>query len=127
MKRSPIRRSHRSSSARSGGVPRNPKHLDVIRSLPCILAGDPRHECRGRVEAAHAGWGRGRGQKAPDETAIPMCSALHRTGKYSQHAIPKTFWSYWNLDRSALIEKYAAMTANDPESSLCSVLFVEEL
>lgn len=104
-------KARRNPKRRSGGVPENPAFLKFIRTLPCILHGDPRHVCSGRIEAAHIGWGRGRGQKAPDETAVPMCSSLHRTGEFAQHKTPKTFWQYWKLDRAALMAKYQAAFA----------------
>jgi hypothetical protein len=46
------------------------------------------------------------GQKGPDEDALPMCSRLHRTGKYSHHDLPKTFWIHWGLDRHKLVAKH---------------------
>lgn len=97
---------------RSGGVPQNPHFLAFIRRLPCLGAGLQStasghvHQCSGRVEAAHMGWGAGRGQKAPDETAGPMCVNLHRTGKYANEVLRKKFWEFWGLDREILIRRY---------------------
>ncbi len=93
---------------RSGGIPPNPKHQEFIRQLPCILADDSRHICQGRIEAAHCGIGSGMKRKAPDETCLPMCMGLHRTGRYSHHSLPRTFWDHWDLDREMLILEYQA-------------------
>lgn len=94
---------------RSGGFPPNEDHLDFIRSLQCILADDPRHECSGRIEAAHLGL-RGHRQKAADETTVPMCVNAHRSGKFAIHKGEKTFWSYWIIPtKEFLIEKYSAL------------------
>ena len=49
-----------------------------VKSLPCLLAGDElAGNCSGVVEADHAGIGVGIGQKAPDNTCIPLCSGHH--------------------------------------------------
>lgn len=94
---------------RSGGIPPNPKHLDMIRELACILADDPRHKCSGRVEAAHLG-ARGRSQKAPDETAAPLCASAHRTGIKALHKGEKTFFSYWIVrSKEILILDYSTL------------------
>ncbi len=94
---------------RSGGIPPNEDHLDLIRSMPCVLADDPRHKCSGRVEAMHLGT-RGRGQKAPDETAAPGCCGAHRTGRKSLHKGEKTFFSYWVVrSKDRLISDYSTL------------------
>ena len=94
---------------RSGGIPPNEAHLEMIRSLQCVLADDPRHTCSQRVEAAHLG-AHGRGRKAPDETAVPMCNSAHRTGRYSYHAGDKTFFKYWVVrSKERLILDYSTL------------------
>jgi hypothetical protein len=94
---------------RSGNIPQNQKHLDMIRELTCILADDPRHKCSGVVEAAHLG-ARGRGQKAPDETAVPMCANAHRTGIKALHKGEKTFFEYWVVrSKERLILDYSTL------------------
>src|SRR6185437_5210858 len=93
---------------RSGRIPPNYKHQDFIRTFPCLLAGDPRHVCHGKTEAAHCGINHGRGIKSPDETCLPMCRSLHLTGRYSHHSLPRTFWDHWGLDREGLILEYQA-------------------
>ena len=94
---------------RSGGIPQNPQHREFVRSLPCILQADPRHECSGKIEAAHVGKRR-RGQKSPDEESLPMCCRAHRTGKYSFHKGEKTFWSYWIIPtKEYLIDQHVKL------------------
>ncbi len=94
---------------RSGGIPPNEDHLDLIRSMDCVLAEDPRHTCSRRIEAAHLG-ARGRGQKAPDETAVPMCDSAHRTGIKALHKGEKTFFSYWIVrSKEVLISDYVTL------------------
>jgi hypothetical protein len=94
---------------RSGGIPPNEAHLDLIRSLECVLSEDPRHTCSRRIEAAHLG-NRGRGQKAPDETAVPMCDSAHRTGQKALQKGEKTFFSYWVVrSKEVLISDYATL------------------
>lgn len=68
----------------------------VVRELPPYAFAGPGHveavkratACGGRVEADHAG-DRGLGQKADDDTCIPLCSSHHRertdhTGTFRQ-------------------------------------------
>lgn len=102
-------RPKRRKVVRSGGIPPNPEHLDMIRGLQCILAEDPRHKCSGRVEAMHVGY-RGRGQKAPDETAVPGCTNAHRTGIKALHKGEKTFFAYWVVrSKDRLILDYSTL------------------
>lgn len=103
---------------RFGGIPQNPAYLAFVRVNQCILfglkvrsgklAGKYAHVCSGKLEAAHAGR-RGRGQKAADETALPMCTNGHRTGIHAHHKGTATFWGIWGLDKAKLIAKYNAL------------------
>ena len=80
--------------------PRNPKYLAWIRTLPCVVCGSPRG-----IEAAHTG-PHGMEQKAPDTSAIPLCSTHHRTGKDSYHRLgPRNFAELHNLDIPALVRR----------------------
>lgn len=63
------------------------------------------HVCDGQIEAAHTG-PHGRGQKAADETALPMCVSAHQTGKYAHHRIGRKFWDSWLLNQEILISKH---------------------
>ncbi len=48
-----------------------------VKCQPCLLAGvEEAGPCSGITEADHAG-DRGMGQKAPDDTCIPLCSGHH--------------------------------------------------
>jgi hypothetical protein len=60
---------------------RNPHYLRFIRTQPCCVCGRT-----WGVEAAHTG-PRGLGQKASDESCIPLCWVHHRTGRDSYHAL----------------------------------------
>ena len=100
----------RQKLVRSGGVPPNPKFLAFVRTLPCILVDHFNHRCGGGpIEAAHIGLGPGMGQKAPDETAVPMCPVAHRTGRWAFHSMPRSFFQHWSLDRELLILRYQHM------------------
>ena len=56
-------------------------YLSFLHSLPCVVTGT-----RDRIEAAHISfanpklghYGRGKGTKAPDRWAIPVCADEHR-------------------------------------------------
>lgn len=50
-------------------------YLGWVRARACVLAP---LGCFGRVQAHHAGTDRGMGQRAHDDTAIPLCAHHHR-------------------------------------------------
>lgn len=78
---------------------RDRKLLAWVRSLPCAVCG-----WRG-VESAHTG-PHGIGQKASDDTAIPLCRRDHRTGPRSLHLLgPVEFERVHGLDIAALRER----------------------
>lgn len=111
----PRPRKRRKFLVRLGGVLENPRFRAFVRTFPCLLS-DPdvvkykslMHVCSGRVEAAHTGLGTGMGQKTGDENCLPLCVSAHRTGKYSHHALGKSFWSFWGINREAEVEKMNA-------------------
>lgn len=88
----PMRRRHRKTDL---------PYLKWIRSRICAVS----RKCRGCIEAHHAGV-RGLGQKAGDQTAIPLCVKHHRLGDDSFHRLGKHFWAHHRLDRDALILGY---------------------
>lgn len=76
-------------------------YLDFIRTLPCVVTGTM------PVEAAHVSYaapkwgssGRGKGQKASDRFALPLCPDQHR----KQHSgNEKAFWRDHNIDPHAV-------------------------
>ena len=74
------------------------KHLDFIRSLPCVICGDntATEACHIRYsDAAHNKVNPGIGRKPSDEHTIPLCSKHHR----EQHRTSEIgFWRSYNLD-----------------------------
>ncbi len=50
--------------------------MERVRGLPCLVIylAPP---CLGDVVAHHAGIGRGMGQKADDDTCVPLCQGHH--------------------------------------------------
>jgi hypothetical protein len=65
--------------------------LLFVKQLPCLAEGlYVQHPCGGPTEANHAGR-RGVGQKAHDETAIPLCTAHHR--QWHDHRGPFRDWT----------------------------------
>ncbi len=84
MKRTPLKRTgplprstplkkRRATPRRSARV-RDAAYMDWIRQQPCALGRRYRH--KGTVHAHHAG-PRGFGQKASDDTTIPLCAHHH--------------------------------------------------
>jgi hypothetical protein len=75
-----------------------PKHLEFIRSLPCIVSGDNL-----TVEAAHIRFGdlradkrpTGLGEKADDMWTLPLSGEMHRL----QHTMDeRKFWQHVGID-----------------------------
>lgn len=73
-------------------------YLSFIRSLPCVVTG-----ARSSVEAAHLSfhstrhghYGRGKGTKAPDRWALPLCADEHRR----QHSMSEeAYWAQAGID-----------------------------
>lgn len=65
---------------------RNPKRLELIRSLPCCECGLPP-----RSEAAHSNFGehgKGKALKADDKYTIPLCRSCH--GQFDQNLSQRT-------------------------------------
>lgn len=81
MKRgTPMKRTRMKPGKRKTKYAQRERDIDYmlwVKTLPCLLAGNPEAgPCTGVVEADHAGE-RGLGQKAPDDTCIPLCSGHH--------------------------------------------------
>jgi hypothetical protein len=100
----------------------DPAYLEWITSLPCVVCVDIVSRLAGPTlerivansplrrfqedptEAHHAG-DHGLAQRAPDRTAIPLCTRHHRESRDSAHKLGKAFWQQWGIDRDALIRK----------------------
>jgi hypothetical protein len=71
-------------------------YMRWVKTMPCLLV-DVCVGCLGPVEAHHAGE-RGFGQKAPDDTCIPLCTAHHRAwhdGKWPFLGVSKEMRRSW--------------------------------
>lgn len=77
---------------------KNDRHLDFIRSLPCVCCGD-----NTTTEAAHirmsciamGKWYTGKSEKPSDCWTVPLCGKHHR----EQHAMnEKLFWDGMKID-----------------------------
>ena len=54
---------------------KDPEYMRFVRTQPCAMrVHDP---CEGPIEAHHAGRDRGLGQKAADDTCVPLCQKHH--------------------------------------------------
>jgi hypothetical protein len=74
----------------------NPERLQWTKRQKCCAPGAP-GGCSSVIEAHHAGR-RGVGQKAPDDTAIPLCTTHHRAwhdhrGPFSLSNAERRVWS----------------------------------
>lgn len=87
---------------------RDSDYLRWVRMLPCVVCFVwklPHLRHFGSIEAAHVGE-RGLGQKCPDNQVLPLCCWHHRTGPHAVHVLGRKFWTYWKLDRYALIAEH---------------------
>lgn len=79
----------------------DPAYLAWVRSLPCVSCGRPP-----RSEAHHVTMGRGLGQKAPDDQAVPLCPRCH----CCFHDGAGRFWDLGHAARTALQTAWLAAT-----------------
>jgi hypothetical protein len=74
------------------------KHLDFIRSLPCLLCGDPIHTQAAHLRFADARVGKpisGMQIKSDDWWCVPLCNTHHD----KQHGRgERKFWEQFNID-----------------------------
>lgn len=110
--RTPIKRRNakRQAKRKAEGLVYGPYHA-WIGTLPCTLASDPRHECRGKVEGHHLKRVGNGGVDAENE--IPLCENGHTLSMLSVHVMgPQSFDRYWGVDSeaiaAALWERYGA-------------------
>ncbi len=86
--------------------PRDFAFMSWVKSQPCCACEKLRLLNFGIIYAHHAGQ-RGTSQKADDRTCIPLCWRHHDRGSSTSiHALGKTFWAVYGLDRVALIADY---------------------
>jgi hypothetical protein len=96
LRRSPLRPKRLTPRRKGKPAPRikvgrveDPAHLALVRALPCIVCGatppSEAHHPKG-LEFC------GKGQKAPDRDAFPLCPKCHRTGPNAFHRIGKRSW-----------------------------------
>jgi hypothetical protein len=83
---------------------RDPGHLAIVRSLPCVCKNLRDHHCEGVTQASHDDNGKGIGLKTSDLTCVPMCASGHR--QWTDHNGPFAGW-----DRERRRTWFAACTA----------------
>ncbi len=78
---------------------RDPKYLNWIRTLPCLVCGST-----WRIEASHTG-PHGMAQKSPDRSCIPLCERHHRSSNDSYHKLgPKAFEEKHRLNLRRIVD-----------------------
>lgn len=91
----PKRRKRERFNSREETHYRNRSYLAHIRGFRCTIA--DKHECEGRIEAAHVrnGTDGGMSQKPSDFYTVPLCWKAHG----EQHQVGETtFWSKYGID-----------------------------
>ena len=115
----PMRRRGKTSYARRE---RNWDFMGWVKLQPCFLA----HHggCGGTIEADHCG-DRGLGQKATDETCVPLCTTHHRQrtdmrGLFTDFtAAEMRDWRYWAIARTqAAYARYCGVDAVAEEAGV---------
>jgi hypothetical protein len=104
-------------SATKKRIGKDRKYLEYIAAHVCICCWKLGIEQLHRTEVAHVGE-RGLSQKCPDREAIPLCTLHHTEGKHSVHKMGVHFWSFWKLDKAAviadLVEKFPLFEPGGP-------------
>lgn len=112
-RRTPLRRKTRLRQRRPGAPRRSSRvrdrdYMDIVRSLPCVLAGYPHAgACSGPIEVDHLGE-RGLGQKSSDREVCSMCRGHHRartdhTGYFANRTKDeRARWKRWAMGKTAM-------------------------
>lgn len=80
-RRAPLRRTSMRRRPRSTSYARRERFVDYmleVTKLPCSAALLPGHKCSGPIEADHANFEHGKGEKCHDSETIPLCVQGHR-------------------------------------------------
>ena len=92
---------------------RNPDYRRFVRRHPCCVCGKT-----WSVEAAHTG-PHGLGQKAPDESCIPLCLIHHRAGRDSYHTLGRvSFCEVHEVNIPAIILRLAGAYAQKMKAGI---------
>jgi hypothetical protein len=101
------------------------KHLEFIRTLPCVLTGT-----NFMVEAAHIRYedarvgkrATGMGEKPSDIWTIPLSAGKHRTDQDAQHAgAEREFWQRHGIDPCVIA---LALWAHTGDSETCESILM---
>lgn len=86
---------------------KSPTHLDLVRSLPCILSGRPAEAAHIRyADAAHGKTETGAGRKPDDRWTVPLAPELHRLLKGCQHdSNERDWWAQFGIDPLAVAKQ----------------------
>lgn len=100
-------RQRRPGAPRRSARVRDRDYMDVVRSLPCVLAGIERAgPCSGPIEVDHLGE-RGLGQKSSDLEVCSICRGHHRartdhTGYFANRTKDeRARWKRWAIAKTA--------------------------
>jgi hypothetical protein len=77
---------------------KNDKHLDFIRSLPCLVCGDNTSTEAAHIRMADLRAGKqstGMAQKPHDRFTVPLCGECHRK-QHDMNEVP--FWHFAGID-----------------------------
>ena len=95
MKRTPLNPKRLTPRRKGPKAPRikpgrveDPAYLARVRNLPCVVCGAVPSEAHHPKGLEFCG----KGQKASDHDAFPLCPACHRTGPGAFHAIGSRSW-----------------------------------
>lgn len=105
MNHFPKRRKAAKMGVKDAPQVRCPGHLKWIRGHECAIAS--KHDCAGRIEAAHvrSGTDGGLGVKPSDYWTLPLCSDAHRR----QHDIgEKQFEREFEINMKDIAKRFAA-------------------
>jgi hypothetical protein len=79
-RKAPLRRTRMQRRPGSTKYARRERHIEYmlwVKTLPCSAQSLPGHVCHGAIEADHAMWEHGKGEKCHDSECIPLCKRGH--------------------------------------------------
>jgi hypothetical protein len=95
-KRAPMPRTRRRSKYRQRE--RHTDYMLFVKTLRCCAANLPGHTCSGPIEADHANYQHGKGEKCHDSEVISLCKRGHEQ-KTNAHGPGSGPFKGWDLDR----------------------------
>lgn len=110
---------------KQGATDRDPRHLALVRRLPCLSCDTDPAGVAAHVRMTKAGKPiAGTGNKPGDHWTLPLCATCHTDGPGAQHVVGEVaFWRALGLDALVLCQRIYA--ASPDIEAMRAVVFAE--